>query len=70
MAVAATNLFHQGNWQRVFAAKNNFILKKKFNLFSNNYFLIVLWMGYSGLIAFSLDSKINPDLAFFLPYII
>ena len=28
IAVAATNLFHQGNWQRVFAAKNNEILKK------------------------------------------
>ena len=28
IAVAATNLFHQGNWQRVFAAKNNSILKK------------------------------------------
>ena len=28
IAVAATNLFHQGNWQRVFAAKNNLILKK------------------------------------------
>ena len=31
IAVAATNLFHQGNWQRVFSAKNNLILKKKFN---------------------------------------
>ncbi|GIS66515.1 MAG: hypothetical protein CM1200mP5_2990 [Candidatus Pelagibacterales bacterium] len=28
IAVAATNLFHQGNWQRVYAAKNNEILKK------------------------------------------
>ena len=28
IAVAATNLFHQGNWQRVFAAKNNLVLKK------------------------------------------
>ena len=36
IAVAATNLFHQGNWQRVFAAKNNLILKKKFNLFFFN----------------------------------
>ena len=27
IAVAATNLFHQGNWQRVFSAKNNSILK-------------------------------------------
>ena len=28
IAVAATNLFHQGNWQRVYAAKNNDVLKK------------------------------------------
>ena len=28
IAVAATNLFHQGNWQRVYAAKNNKVLKK------------------------------------------
>ena len=38
IAVAATNLFHQGNWQRVYAAKNNLILKK-FNLFINNFIL-------------------------------
>ncbi len=28
IAVAATNLFHQGNWQRVYAAKNYQILRK------------------------------------------
>ena len=28
IAVAATNLFHQGNWQRVYAAKNNKTLHK------------------------------------------
>ena len=28
IAVAATNLFHQGNWQRVFAAKNYNVLNK------------------------------------------
>ena len=28
IAVAATNLFHQGNWQRVYAAKNFETLKK------------------------------------------
>ena len=28
IAVAATNLFHQGNWQRVYAAKSNVILVK------------------------------------------
>ena len=65
IAVAATNLFHQGNWQRVFAAKNNLILKKSLIYSSIISFLIVLWMGYTGLISFSLDPKIKPDLAFF-----
>ncbi len=65
IAVAATNLFHQGNWQRVFAAKNNFILKKSLIYSSIISFLIVFWMGCTGLISFSLDPKIKPDLAFF-----
>ena len=65
IAVAATNLFHQGNWQRVFAAKNYEILKKSL-LFS--FFIIipiVFFMGTTGLIAISVDSNVNPDLAFF-----
>jgi len=65
IAVAATNLFHQGNWQRVFAAKNNLILKKSLIYSSIISFLIVLWMGYTGLISYSIDPKIKPDLAFF-----
>ena len=65
IAVAATNLFHQGNWQRVFAAKNNLILKKSLIYSSIITLLIVLWMGYTGLISFSLNTKVIPDLAFF-----
>ena len=65
IAVAATNLFHQGNWQRVFASKNNFVLKKSLIYSSIISFFIVFWMGYTGLISFSLDPKIKPDLAFF-----
>ena len=65
IAVAATNLFHQGNWQRVFAARNNIILKKSLIYSSIISFLIVLWMGYTGLISFSIDPKIIADLAFF-----
>ncbi len=65
IAVAATNLFHQGNWQRVFSAKNNIILKKSLIFSSIISFLIVLWMGYTGLISYSVDPKIKPDLAFF-----
>ena len=65
VAVAATNLFHQGNWQRIFAAKNEKVLKKSL-LFS--FFIIipiVFLMGMSGIIAVSIDNKVNPDLAFF-----
>ena len=63
--MACTNLFHQGNWQRVFSAKNNSILKKSLINSSIIIFIIVFWMGYSGLISFSLNSKVTPDLAFF-----
>tara|TARA_A100001011_G_C14296659_1_gene838754 strand:+ start:1203 stop:2654 length:1452 start_codon:yes stop_codon:yes gene_type:complete len=65
IAVAATNLFHQGNWQRVFSAKNNSILKLSLLISSFVIFFIVFWMGYTGLISHSLNSNIIPDLAFF-----
>ena len=65
IAVAATNLFHQGNWQRVFSAKNNSVLRSSLIYSSILIFIIVFWMGYSGLIAFSLNPKVIPDLGFF-----
>ena len=65
IAVAATNLFHQGNWQRVFSAKNNSTLKTSLIYSAIIIFFIVFWMGYSGLISYSLNSEVAPDLAFF-----
>ena len=65
IAVAATNLFHQGNWQRVFAAKNNVVLKRSLLVSFIIIIPIVFFMGICGIIAVSLDSKVNPDLAFF-----
>ncbi len=65
IAVAATNLFHQGNWQRVFAAKNYEVLNKSLKLSFFIIIPIVFFMGIVGIIAISLDSKVNPDLAFF-----
>ncbi len=65
IAVAATNLFHQGNWQRIFAAKDNKVLKKSL-LFSFIIIIpIVFFMGISGIMAVSMDDNVNPDLAFF-----
>ncbi len=65
IAVAATNLFHQGNWQRVFAAKNYEVLNKSLKLSFLIIIPIVFFMGITGIIAISIDNKVNPDLAFF-----
>ena len=65
IAVAATNLFHQGNWQRVYAAKNFKTLKKSLVI---SFFIIVpvvFFMGFTGMVAFSLDPTTRPDLGFF-----
>ena len=65
IAVAATNLFHQGNWQRVYAAKDSRVLKSSL-IYS---FLIIIptvfLMGFTGLIATTQNSNVIPDLAFF-----
>jgi Na+/proline symporter len=65
IAVAATNLFHQGNWQRVYAAKNNDVLKKSLIVAFIVIIPIVFFMGFSGLVATSIDSSVSPDLGFF-----
>jgi len=65
IAVAATNLFHQGNWQRVYAAKNFITLKRSLIV---SFFIIipmVFYMGFIGMVAFSIDPNIRPDLGFF-----
>ena len=65
IAVAATNLFHQGNWQRVYAAKNNKILKKSLIISFFIIIPIVFFMGFSGLVAVSINPNVIPDLGFF-----
>ena len=65
IAVASTNLFHQGNWQRVYAAKSNKVLKKSLIISFFIIIPIVFFMGFSGLVAASINSSVIPDLAFF-----
>ena len=65
IAVAATNLFHQGNWQRVYAAKNYQTLKKSLIISLFIIVPIVFYMGFTGLVAYSIDPTIRPDLGFF-----
>jgi len=65
IAVAATNLFHQGNWQRVYAAKNYLILKKSLIISFLIIVPIVFFMGFIGMVSFSIDPTNRPDLGFF-----
>ena len=65
IAVAATNLFHQGNWQRIYAAKDYKTLKKSLIISFFVIIPIVFYMGFSGMVAFSIDPNIRPDLGFF-----
>ena len=65
IAVAATNLFHQGNWQRVYAAKDYKTLKKSLIISFLIIIPIVFFMGFAGMVSFSIDSSNRPDLGFF-----
>jgi len=65
VAVAATNLFHQGNWQRVYAAKNFETLRKSLIISFFVIIPIVFYMGFIGMVAFSIDPTTRPDLGFF-----
>jgi Na+/proline symporter len=65
IAVAATNLFHQGNWQRVYAAKDYQTLKKGLIISFLIIVPIVFFMGFAGMVSFSIDSSTRPDLGFF-----
>ena len=65
IAVAATNLFHQGNWQRVYAAKDYQTLKKSLIISFFIIIPIVFFMGFSGMVSFSIDPSNRADLGFF-----
>ena len=65
IAVAATNLFHQGNWQRVYAAKDYQTLKKSLIISLFIIVPIVFFMGFAGMVSFSINPGNRPDLGFF-----
>jgi Na+/proline symporter len=65
IAVAATNLFHQGNWQRVYAAINYKTLKQSLIISFFIIIPIVFFMGFTGMVSFSIDPSQRADLGFF-----
>ena len=65
IAVFATNLFDQGIWQRVYAAKSNQDLQKGF---VSSFFIvlpIILILGFCGIIAVSLGQAKDPSIVIF-----
>ena len=64
IAVTFTNLFHHGNWQRIYAAKDDNTLSVSLIISTLIIFIIVYFIGYSGLVSISLYSIDDPDLTF------
>jgi Na+/proline symporter len=65
IAVFATNLFDQGVWQRVFAAKNSDDLRTGF---MSAFFIVIPFMfilGFFGILAVSVDKAADPSTLFF-----
>ena len=65
IAVFATNLFDQGVWQRVFAAKSSDDLRKGF---MSAFFIVIPFMlvlGFFGILAVSVDKAADPSTLFF-----
>jgi len=65
IAVFATNLFDQGVWQRVYAAKSSDDLRKGF---MSAFFIIIPFMlvlGFFGILAVSIDKAADPSTLFF-----
>ena len=65
IAVFATNLFDQGVWQRVFAAKSIDDVEKGFK---NSFFIVlpvILLLGFCGIVAVSLDQAKDPSTIIF-----
>ena len=65
IAVFATNLFDQGIWQRVYAAKSNEDLKRSFKNSFLIVFPVILILGFFGIIAVSLGKAKDPSIVIF-----
>ena len=65
IAVAATNLFHQGNWQRVYAARNIQVMRRSLIIAFTFIIPAIFFIGFTGLVAVSKNSEVIPDLSFF-----
>ena len=64
IAVTFTNLFHHGNWQRIYATRDDNTLSISLIISSIIIFIVVYFIGYSGLVSISIYTIDDPDLTF------
>lgn len=57
IAVMSAEMFNLGTWQRVWAAKNDSEMKKGFALGSVLVFLLIMFFGIMGMVAYALDPE-------------
>jgi len=70
LAIAAAELFNQGNWQRVWAAESVSAMRKGFAMGSVMVFLLMMFFGVMGMIAYANDPEAfdNGDKFSFLAF--
>ena len=57
IALACAELFHQGNWQRVWAAKDTKAMRRGFAIGSFLVFLLMMFFGIMGMLAYANDPE-------------
>lgn len=65
IGVFAANLFHQGYWQRIYAGKNDVVLKKSLRICILVALPIMFITGFIGIVAAGLNLAENPSVALF-----
>ncbi len=65
IGVFASNLFHQGYWQRIYAGKDNGILKKSLKFSIVLVLPVMLLTGFIGIVAAGFNAAENPSVALF-----
>lgn len=57
LAIASAELFNQGTWQRVWAAKDNTAMRRGFALGSVMVFFLMMFFGIMGMLAYANDPE-------------
>jgi Na+/proline symporter len=65
IAILSANMFHQGLWQRVFACRDEAVLRRAFAWSGLPVFLMVLAAGSLGLVAVAIGAVDRPSVALF-----